>query len=159
MRSVSALARLGILLAFVLAFSVSFFAQTPAVKPEGAKPVTSPRKIGEPTKQLPQIVQGGFDLPNGWRITPAGKPIAVLNDLVLNMVVSKDGKIVVATHSGFQPHGIDVFDVATAKLIQHIELKTTWLGLAWSADGKTLYVSGGNATGAKNIAPDARAHL
>ena len=154
MRSVSALARLGSLLVLVPAFSVSLYAQTPAeVKPEGAKPVAAPRKIGEPTKQLPQVVQGGFDLPNGWRITPAGKPIAVLNDLVLNMVVSKDGKIVVATHSGYQPHGIDVFDVATAKLIQHIELKTTWLGLAWSADGSTLYVSGGNATGAKNIAP------
>jgi YVTN family beta-propeller protein len=111
----------------------------------------SPRIIGQPTKQLPRTIEGGFDLPNGWRITPVGKPIAVVNDLVLNMTVSKDGRIVVASHSGYQPHGIDVMDVKTQKIIQHIELKTTWLGMAWSPDGSTLYVSGGNATGAKKI--------
>jgi len=115
----------------------------------------SPRTIGQPTKQLPHFIQGGFDLPNGWRITPAGKPIAELNDMVLNMLVSKDGRIVVASHSGYQPHGIDVMDVKTQKVIQHIELKTTWLGMTWSQDGKTLYVSGGNATGAKTIAQSA----
>src|ERR1700742_680710 len=111
----------------------------------------SPRNIGEPTKQLPKYIPGGFDLPNGWRITPAGKAIATLEDMVLNLVVSPDGRIVVASHSGYLPHGIDVFDVKTQKQIQHIELKTTWLGMAWSADGHTLYVSGGNATGAKKI--------
>jgi YVTN family beta-propeller protein len=117
-----------------------------------ASPAAAPRVIGLPTKQLPKVIPGGFDLPNGWRITPAGKPIAELNDLVLNMVVSKDGRIVVASHSGYQPHGIDVLDVRTQKPIQHIDLKTTWLGMTWSPDGKTLFVSGGNATGAKNIA-------
>jgi YVTN family beta-propeller protein len=121
----------------------------------GAKPAAqgdAPRTLAEPANRLPHPMAGGSDLPNGWRITPAGKPIAVLNDLVLNMVVSKDGRVVVASHSGYLPHGIDVFDVKTQKVTQHIELKTTWLGLTWSPDGKTLYVSGGNATGAKNIA-------
>ena len=72
--------------------------------------------------------------------------------MVLNTVVSPDGKIIVATHSGYLPHGIDVIDVKTRALVQQIPLKTTWLGLTWSSDGHTLYVSGGNATGAKNIA-------
>ena len=138
-----------------LALAFAFSAFLAAQSPMKVKPLPPPRPIGQPTKQLPQFIHNGFDLPNGWRITPAGKPIAELNDLVLNMVVSKDGKIVVATHSGYQPHGIDVFDVKTAKLTQHIELKTTWLGLTWSPDGKTLYVSGGNATGSKNIAGSA----
>jgi YVTN family beta-propeller protein len=111
------------------------------------------RTIGEATQQNPKYIPGGFDLPNGWRITPAGKPIATIEDLVLNTVVSPDGKIIVATHSGYLPHGIDVIDVKTRKLVQQIPLKTTWLGLAWSPNGHTLYVSGGNATGAKNIAP------
>ena len=70
---------------------------------------------------------------------------------MLNLVVSPDGRIVIASHSGYLPHGIDVFDVKTQKQIQHIELKTTWLGMTWSPDGHTLYVSGGNATGAKKI--------
>jgi YVTN family beta-propeller protein len=110
------------------------------------------RTIGDATQQRPEYIPGGFDLPNGWRITPAGKAIATIEDLVLNTVVSPDGKIIVATHSGYLPHGIDVIDVKTRKLVQEIPLKTTWLGLAWSSDGHTLYVSGGNATGAKNIA-------
>ena len=110
------------------------------------------RTIGDATEQNPKYITGGFDLPNGWRITPAGKAIATIEDLVLNTIVSPDGKIIVATHSGYLPHGIDVIDVKTRKLVQQIPLKTTWLGLAWSSDGHTLYVSGGNATGAKNIA-------
>ena len=117
--------------------------------PDAQAPV---RMIGEATRQNPKYIPGGFDLPNGWRITPAGKAIATIEDMVLNTVISPDGKIIVATHSGYQPHGIDVIDVKTRKLVQQIPLKTTWLGLAWSSDGHTLYVSGGNATGAKNIA-------
>src|SRR5882757_3533037 len=110
------------------------------------------RPIGEATQQNPKYIPGGFDLPNGWRITPAGKAIATIEDMVLNTVVSPDGRIIVATHSGYLPHGIDVIDVKTRTLVQEIPLKTTWLGLTWSSDGHTLYVSGGNATGAKNIA-------
>jgi YVTN family beta-propeller protein len=110
------------------------------------------RSIGEATQQNPKYISGGFDLPNGWRITPAGKAIATIEDMVLNTVISPDGKIIVATHSGYLPHGIDVIDVKTSTLVQQIPLKTTWLGLTWSSDGHTLYVSGGNATGAKNIA-------
>ena len=112
---------------------------------------TSPRPIGEATQQSPKHIEGGFDLPNGWRITPAGKAIATTGDLVLNTILSPDGKVVVGSHSGYLPHGIDVVDVKTQKLVQQISLKTTWLGLAWSSDGHTLYVSGGNATGAKKI--------
>ncbi len=87
--------------------------------------------VGQATQQLPHTIAEQSDLPNGWRITPAGKPIAEVNDLVLDMTVSKDGKVVIASHSGYQPHGIDVIDVKTQKVIQHIELKTTWLGFAY----------------------------
>lgn len=122
-------------------------------QPSNASSAQTPvRAIGEATTQNPKYIEGGFDLPNGWRITPVGKPIATIGDWVLNAVVSPDGKIVIATHSGYQPHGIDVIDVKTRNLVQQIPLKTTWLGLAWSPDGHTLYVSGGNATGAKKIA-------
>src|SRR5580698_2309438 len=139
--------RLAIALSFSLILPMCGGQTTPAP----ATP-SSARTIGDATQQSPKYIAGGFDLPNGWRITPAGKAIATIEDLVLNTVVSPDGKIIVATHSGYLPHGIDVIDVKTRKLVQEIPLKTTWLGLAWSSDGRTLYVSGGNATGAKNIA-------
>jgi YVTN family beta-propeller protein len=102
------------------------------------------------TTELPRSFPGGADLPNGWRVTPAGKSIGTMGDLVLNLVVSPDSKIVVAVNSGFLPHGLTVFDAKTQKQIQHIQLPSTWLGMTWSSDGHTLYVSGGNASGAKN---------
>jgi YVTN family beta-propeller protein len=97
--------------------------------------------------RLPRNFPGGADLPNGWRITPAGKSIATMGDMVTNLVVSPDGRVVIGVNSGFLPHGIDVFDVKTLKRVQHIDLPSTWLGMAWSQNGHTLYVSGGNGTG------------
>ena len=117
----------------------------------GADQAPPPRKIGEATTALPGPTRGGFDLPNGWRITPAGQRVADLNDLVLKMVASPDGKVIVAGHSGYLPHGLTVIDAKTHKVVQEVPLKTTWLGLAWSGDGHTLYVSGGNANGEKKI--------
>ncbi|MBS0332120.1 MAG: hypothetical protein JSS35_05090, partial [Proteobacteria bacterium] len=112
-----------------------------------------PRPIGEATTALPgPLAGGGFDLPNGWRITPAGKQVADLNDLVLKMLPSPDGKVIVAGHSGYLPHGLSVIDARTHRVVQEVPLKTTWLGLSWSGDGKTLYVSGGNANGEKKEA-------
>ena len=111
-----------------------------------------PRPIGEATQALPGPTPGGgFDLPNGWRITPAGPAIADVNDLVLKMLPSPDGRVIIAGHSGYLPHGLSVIDARTNKLVQEVPLKTTWLGLAWSPDGHTLYVSGGNANGEKKI--------
>ncbi|HEX5264742.1 MAG TPA: DUF5074 domain-containing protein, partial [Phenylobacterium sp.] len=114
---------------------------------------STPRKIGEATTANPgPLPGGGFDLPNGWRITPAGKQVADLNDLILKMVPSPDGKVIIAGHSGYLPHGVSVIDARTHKVVQEVPLKTTWLGLAWSGDGHTLYVSGGNANGEKKEA-------
>src|ERR1700730_5883457 len=107
------------------------------------------RNVGEATTQLPHAIPGGFDLPNGWRITPAGKPIVETEDMVLKMVVSPDGRTVIATHSGYNPHGLVVIDTKTHRAVQRIKLKSTWLGLAWAADGRTFYASGGNANGTK----------
>ena len=98
---------------------------------------------------LPQPVPGGFELPNGWRITPAGKHIADTEDMVLKITAAPDGRAVIATHAGYNPHGLVVIDPRTHQVVQRIGLKSTWLGLAWARDGKTLYVSGGNANGNK----------
>jgi YVTN family beta-propeller protein len=108
--------------------------------------------INEPSDRAPNHFSNGSDLPNGWRITPAGKAIASMGDLVLNMLPSPDGRIVVATHGGFTANGINIIDAKTQKQIQQITLPSAWLGLAWSSDGHTLYVSGGNASGGKNRA-------
>ena len=98
--------------------------------------------------QKPQALPDGYALPNGWRITPVGKAIPT-EDMILNVSAAPDGKAVVALHGGFNPHGLVVVNPATDEAIQRIPLKTAWLGLAWTPDGKGLYVSGGNAAGAR----------
>jgi len=112
-----------------------------------AEPVVQPK--ARPTGLPPQAITGGFDLPNGWRISPAGTRVAEMGDLVMNLTPSPDGKVVIASHSGYTPHGLTVISTTTHAVVQELELKSTWLGLSWSADGKTLYVSGGNADGSK----------
>lgn len=87
--------------------------------------------------QLPHPTSDGFDLANGWKITPAGKAVWT-EDLVLKLVTAPDGKVVIASHSGYNPHGVVVIDTKTQEVIQRIGLKTTWMGMAWSRDGKTL---------------------
>jgi YVTN family beta-propeller protein len=122
----------------------------------GAKPIQrSGGTIGEETREQPQSIPGGFNLPNGWRISPAGKAIDSYGDLTLDATASPDGRVVIASHSGYLPHGLVVIDTKTQKEVQRIDLKTVWLGMTWSSDGHTLFIPGGNATGAKNIASTA----
>jgi YVTN family beta-propeller protein len=113
---------------------------------------TSVSPLNEQGNRLPRRFAGGVDLPNGWRITPAGKAIGTIGDLVTNLVVSPDGRMVIALNSGFQPHGLNLFDIKTHQQTQQIELPSTWLGMAWSSDGQRLYVSGGNRSGYYNRA-------
>ncbi len=108
--------------------------------------------------QLPHATPNGFDLANGWRITPVGKAIGT-EDMVLKLVTSPDGRVAIASHSGFNPHGIVVIDAKTQEPVQRIGLKSTWMGMAWSRDGKTLYVSGGNANSVEGTEPPSRAPI
>ena len=140
--------------AWFAGLALALAAAVPAIPQAAGDPVAKPRPIGEATTALPGPLPAGngFDLPNGWRVTPAAMPVADLNDLILKMLPSKDGKVIVALHSGYQPHGLSVIDATTHKVVQEVPLKSSWLGLSWSADGKTLYVSGGNANGEKKEA-------
>jgi DNA-binding beta-propeller fold protein YncE len=55
--------------------------------------------------------------------------------------------VLISVNAGFLPHSIDVFDIRQQKFTQHIRLTSAYNGLAWSADGHSLYVAGGNASG------------
>jgi YVTN family beta-propeller protein len=88
-------------------------------------------------------------LPNGWRITPAGKHV-VTADYVLNLTTAPSDQQIVALHSGYNPHGVMVIDPKNVEITQKTPLKSAWFGLAWAPDGKTLFISGGNAESRKD---------
>ena len=100
--------------------------------------------------EVPHATPDGYALPNGWKITPPSHVIPT-EDMVLKIVTSPDDRVLIASHSGYNPHGLVVADEKSEEAVQRIRVKTTWLGMAWSPDGKTLYVSGGNANGKKRI--------
>ena len=82
-------------------------------------------------------------LPTGAYLDPAGKSIDV-GGLPLAMVPSPDGRQFVLLLNGFREQGIQVVGRGTGEITQTLEQRATFLGLVFSHDGKSLYVSGGD---------------
>ena len=74
--------------------------------------------------------QGRTTLPNGWRITPAGRHIKLPGDLPMKMVVMDDGKLLVNT-AGWHDHDVDVIDMKTEKLEQSLDVGKNWDGMSF----------------------------
>ena len=81
---------------------------------------------------------------NGWGLTPAGEHVRI-SDLPLKMIVSPDKKFLLAVSGGFNDTGLSVLDIATKKRTQFFPLPEVWNGLAFSADGKRIFVGGGDS--------------
>lgn len=86
-----------------------------------------------------------FTLPNGWRLTPAGKSIQLPGDMPGNILVTSDGKHALVNTSGFHDHSLNLIDLETGRLQQSLILPQAWLGLAMSSSDEIL-LSGGRVT-------------
>ena len=82
-------------------------------------------------------------LPNGWRLSPAGRSLP-LGDLPLNMAVSPSQQLIAVTNNGQSVQSIQLIHAKTEKVLDNIIIPKSWYGLAFSADEKFLYASGGN---------------
>ncbi|MGB8492481.1 MAG: YncE family protein, partial [Bacteroidales bacterium] len=82
-------------------------------------------------------------LPNGWQLTPAGRSIT-LGDFPLNIAVSPDRKLAAVTNNGQSTQSVQLIDLKKGMITDTVIIGKSWLGLAFSADGKSLYASGGN---------------
>ncbi|MEO6639401.1 MAG: bifunctional YncE family protein/alkaline phosphatase family protein, partial [Ginsengibacter sp.] len=93
--------------------------------------------------QIPGDSTRKLTLPNGWSLSPAGHAYK-LGDLPLNIAVSNSKKLIAVTNNGQSTQSIQLINVASGKIMDNIEVETSWVGLKFSADEKFLYASGGN---------------
>ena len=83
-------------------------------------------------------------LPNGWRLSPAGKPLTLSSDMPLNMAVAPGGKYLAVTNNGRGKQAIDLVNLATGRLVSSTPIGKAWLGLAFESRRPFLYAAGGN---------------
>ncbi len=95
----------------------------------------------EPT--WPGLTRAGTVLlPNGWSLKPAGRQVK-LGDFPVTIAESPAEPVLAVLHAGYGEHEVVTLDAATGKVIARVALKESFHGLAWSGDGKHLYVGGG----------------
>src|SRR5579859_696194 len=105
--------------------------------------------IADKTKQqrkylLPDRVntEGRTTLPNGWRITPAGRHIKLPGDLPMKMIVMADEKLLVNT-AGWHDHDVNVIDMKTEKLEQSLDVGKNWEGMSFEPASGSVFISTG----------------
>ncbi len=86
--------------------------------------------------------QKALTLHTGWKLQPVGEQTKT-GDLLAGGEVSPDGKWIAFVSSGQGTHHAYLFDAQTGKLASDTKLSPSWVGLSWTADSKTLYISGG----------------
>ncbi|MBI5834467.1 MAG: bifunctional YncE family protein/alkaline phosphatase family protein [Armatimonadetes bacterium] len=80
-----------------------------------------------------------------WLIAPAGQLLDV-GEMPQHVLLSPDGKRLAVANVGFGVQSVMLIDTATRKIVQRAEFQTPkaiFRGMAFSADGTALYVSGG----------------
>jgi YVTN family beta-propeller protein len=87
------------------------------------------------------LTDGSTLLPNGWRLSPAGKHVKV-GDLPLNVLQTPDSKYLIVTSNGLAKPSFSIVDIASWTVKNTMQLDQAWLGLVWSPDGTKLYSAG-----------------
>ena len=94
-------------------------------------------------QSLKELADSRVQLPNGWKLSPAGKMLPA-GDLPLNIAVSHSGKLAAVTNNGQSVQSLQLFDTEKMELLDSVVLAKSWLGLTFSKDDKSIYASGGN---------------
>jgi YVTN family beta-propeller protein len=108
------------------------FAVTALPQTTGDKPV------------FPGPTTGGFLLPNGWTVSPAGEQVT-LTDLPLNIIPLSDGKHVLVATNGYNRHELSLIDLTSRKIVASEPAVHSWFGLAVSSAEDKVWWSGGGA--------------
>ncbi len=111
--------------------------------------------MSAPAGQLPTSADpaGRLVIPNGRFLTPAGRNLRIAPH-PYGLVVSPDGGTIVTANSGTSPISLSIIDdlTAVAPRVRQVPpgadgdegiLASCFMGLAFSPDGRSLYVAGG----------------
>ena len=82
-------------------------------------------------------------LPTGQRLDAEGTALD-LGSMPMGMAVAPGGRKLAVVLSGWREQGIQIVDLESLRVTQTISQPAAFYGAAFSADGSTLYVSGGN---------------
>src|SRR5258708_23975148 len=96
-----------------------------------------------PPERVGPLANGGFLLNSGWRLSPAGKQVA-LETFPMSSALSRDGRYLLVLNGGYNPPSISVLDTAAAREISRVPVADGWLGLVFSPKGDRVYVGGGS---------------
>ena len=94
-------------------------------------------------REMPGILPDGtYLLPSGWRIKPVGTQI-IVDTLPMASLVTPDRKYLLVLNGGYNPPGISVIDIASAKETSRTPVPDGWLGFTMTKAGDKVYVGGG----------------
>jgi DNA-binding beta-propeller fold protein YncE len=112
---------------------------------EDAPEPAGPAAARAVTRVLPGMQADGFvQLPNQWRLRPAGYQIE-LGDLPVHIAVHPGGKFLAILHCGYRDHEIIVVNVDgnRQRITSRATIDEGFYGLAFAPDGGHVFVSGG----------------
>ena len=111
----------------------------------GEAPAAAPSPVARPGTE-----RGVTLLPNGWRLSPAGRHMT-MGDLPMAMAESPDGKLVAVVNGGYAKPTIKLVQLERFVVKATVPLENAWLGLAWSSSGDRLYQAAGAANAIEEI--------
>ena len=84
---------------------------------------------------------GSVLLPNQWSLRPVGRQVP-MGDLPSSIALHRSGDFAAILHCGWGQHEVRMVETKTGRVVSQVALDEAFYGLAWSPDGRTLYVSG-----------------
>src|SRR5439155_17423298 len=95
-----------------------------------APPSSSPSSTSDKPLQANMLLDGGqVVLPSGWKISPAGHATKLPGDMPERILFAPDGRQLLVNTGGFNEHGISVLDAQSGKLLQHVKVPRTFVGM------------------------------
>lgn len=84
-------------------------------------------------------------LPSGWGLAPAGRGVPT-GDMLAGGVASPNGAWIAFASVGQGVHKAYVVRRNDGRIADTVRIGQGWIGMGWSADSRTLYVSGGTTS-------------